>query len=47
MKTKVTPGLLDTVMQTRQALPWTNVPLPDIVYLLEATQYLGRVRNVM
>ena len=37
MKTKVTPRLLDIVMQTRQAHPQTDTPLQDIVYLLEVT----------
>ena len=37
MKTKVTPRLLDIVMQTGQARPQTDIPLQDIVYLLDAT----------
>ena len=36
MKTKVTPKLLDIVMQTGQARPQTDALLQDIVYLLEA-----------
>ena len=37
MKTKVTPRLLDIVMQTGHARPQTDAPLLDIMYLLEAT----------
>ena len=37
MKTKVTPRLLDIVMQTRQARLQTDASLLDIMYLLKAT----------
>ena len=37
MKTKVTPRLLDIVMQNRQARLQTEAPIQDIMYLLEAT----------
>ena len=37
MKTKVTPRLLDIVMQVGQARLQTDITLKDIVYLLEAT----------
>ena len=47
MKTEVTPRLLDIVMHIRQARLQTYAPLQDIVYLLEATQYPGKVRNMM
>ena len=36
MKTEVTPKLLDIVMQIGQARLQVDVPLQDIVYLLEA-----------
>ena len=37
MKTEVTPKFLDIVMQIEQAHLQIDVPLQDIVYLLEAT----------
>ena len=37
MKTKVTPRLLNIVMQIGQARLQIDAPLQDIVYLLEAT----------
>ena len=37
MKTKVTPKLLDIVMQTGQARLQIDAPPQDLVYLLKAT----------
>ena len=47
MKTEVTPRLLDIVMQTGQARLQTDTLLQDIVYILEATCELIRLKQLL